>query len=125
MRYRALDDNGDATFGSGSSAFFVDEPDAVRQAIQTRLWLMQGEWFLDLSEGTPYTTEIMGRTEQTYDFAVKTRILGTRGVKQLVSYSSSLNRANRMVNVNCTVETIYGAAVTLSTQIAGPGLTTS
>jgi hypothetical protein len=118
-----MDTNNDSTFGSGVSPFFINNPQAVGQAVLTRLWLMQGEWFLDVSEGTPYMTEIMGRTTATYDFAIKSRILGTKGVQSLVSYSSELDRAKRRVTINCTISTIYGTNITLSTQISGPGLT--
>lgn len=109
MRYRALSATGDSTFGSGSTAFLVNSPAAVAQAIQTRLLLETGEFFLDISEGTPYSTEILGRsTTTTYDAAIRDRILGTEGVTAISAYSSSLNRATRALTVNATVQTIYG-----------------
>lgn len=111
MRYRALSATGDSTFGSGSTAFLVNSAAAVAQAIQTRLLLMQGEWFLDVTEGTPYSTQILGRgTTATYDRAIRDRILGTQGVTAISSYSSSLNRTTRALTVNATVQTIYGEA---------------
>ena len=61
MKYRKLDANGDYLFG-GSGEFFVDSPDAVRQAIQTRLLLLTREWFLDAQEGTPYDPDIVRGT---------------------------------------------------------------
>lgn len=108
MRYRALDQNGDSTFGSGSTAFFVNNAQAVAQAVETRLLLMTGEWFLDVTEGTPYSTQIIGKTTQTYDQAIRDRILGTEGVVSLVTYSSQLNRATRFLTVNAVVQTVYG-----------------
>lgn len=109
MRYRALTATGDSTFCSGSTAFFIDDAQAVAQSIQTRLLLMQGEWFLDVTEGTPWSTKILGRgTTSTYDAAFRDRILGTEGVTAIVKYSSNLNRATRTLTVNATAQTIYG-----------------
>lgn len=60
MRYRKLNTNGDYTFGQAQSNFYVNTPEAVAQAVKTRLLLIQGEWFLDVSEGTPYSAKILG-----------------------------------------------------------------
>jgi hypothetical protein len=122
MRYRALGSNGDSTFGSGSSPFLINSPAAVGQAVLTRLWLIQGEWFLDTSAGTPYIGQIVGRSVATYDYAIKTRILGTQGVESLAEYSSELNQATRKVTVNATINTIYGVT-TISTQLQLGGIT--
>ncbi len=109
MRYRALDADGDMTFGLGPRNFLVNTPEAVAQAVMTRLRLLAGEWFLDSEEGTPYTTQILGRnTEATYDQAIRERILDTQGVTALASYSSSL--VGRRLSVDATIDTIYGQA---------------
>lgn len=107
MRYRTLK-NGDMTFGSGGANFLVNNPDAVAQAVLTRLKLVEGEWFLDTTEGTPYKTQILGYgTKGHYDPAIRDRILGTEGVRSILSYSSSV--INRRLTVNATIDTIYGA----------------
>lgn len=109
MRYRALDAAGDMTFGQGSRDFLTNTPEAVAQAVMTRLRLLTGEWFLDSDEGTPYATQILGRnTEPTYDQAIRERILDTQGVTALVSYSSSL--VGRKLSVDATIDTVYGQA---------------
>lgn len=111
MRYRALTETGDSTFCSGRTEFHVDSAAAVAQAIRTRLLLMTGEWFLDVTEGTPYATEILGTgTTAIYDAAIRARILGTPGVSELASYSSALSRSTRALTVTATVLTIYGDA---------------
>ena len=116
MRYRALDSNGDMTFGRGSGNFFQNVPDAVAQAIATRLKLWAGEWFLDVTEGTPYTQKILGKgTSGTYDDAIQQRILGTEGVLSLDAYDSVLNSDTRALSVQATVTTIYSQQpITLS-----------
>lgn len=108
MRYRKLDANGDYSFGSRTGQFLVDSKEAVAQAVLTRLRLIAGEWFLDVNEGTPYFPKIMGHnTAGTRDFAIRERILGTQGVKEIVNYASAITPA-RQLTVSALVKTIYG-----------------
>ncbi len=112
MRYRALDAAGDFTFGRGAGEFLVNSPACVAQAIQTALLLHQGEFFLDLTAGVPWETQIFGfGTQSLFDVAIKTAILQIEGVQSIVSYSSSLNRSTRRLNVTATVNTNFGKAV--------------
>lgn len=109
MRYRKLDSDGDYSFGQGPQEFLADSPDAVAQAIRTRLLLETGEWFLNDQEGTPYKEQILGANKQTtYDVAIKERILGTPGVITITNYASYVIPASRGITVNATVSTIYG-----------------
>lgn len=109
MKYRALTDGGDYAFGQGSAVFLVDSPAAVGQAVKTRLMLWSGEWFLDVNEGTPYLSQIVGVGAQTaYDLAIQERILGTEGVLSIDEYASSLQE--RKLSVTATISTVYGSA---------------
>lgn len=110
MRYRALDASGDMTFGHGSANFLVNSPEAVAQAALTRLRLQEGEWFLDVTEGTPYQTEILGYgTAKSRDVAIRNRILGTPGLTDIVEYSSSV-APGRKFSVDAQANTLYGVA---------------
>lgn len=111
MRYRKLDAQGDYQFGGGTSDFWKDQPEAVAQAVQTRLFLFRGEWFLDTTEGMTWKTEVLGvRTANTRDPAIRRRVLGTQGCKAITEYASSLDRNTRGFSVGLTIDTIYGAA---------------
>ena len=108
MRYRALDAAGDYTIGN-SAVFLVNSPPTVGQSVLTRLKLLTNEWFLDLTEGLPYSTEIRGKyTQATYDAAIRSRILGTQGVTQITAYQSTLG-SDRKLTVTVSIDTIYGA----------------
>jgi hypothetical protein len=108
MRYRTLDANGDYTFGVNGSNFLVNSAEAVAQAIGTRLKLIQGEWFLDQTAGTPYSQILGAGTESTRDLAVQTTILETEGVTEIVDYASYLNPSTRQFTVAATVNTQFG-----------------
>jgi len=109
MIYRKLSDSGDYVFGRGAGNFHKDSPEAVAQAVLTRLKLFQGEWFLDLNRGTPYESQILGTGKATlYDSAIQSVILETPGVTGLASYSSGIDQVTRAIYVNCTLDTLYG-----------------
>jgi len=111
LTYRKLDANGDYTFGFRAGNFYKDQPEAVAQAVKTRLGLILGEWFLDVTYGTPYNSEILGAGNVgNYDFALQKVILGTPGVLRITSYASQVNPSTRGASVSCTIDTIYGSA---------------
>jgi hypothetical protein len=119
MRYRALDSNGDYSFGQNLANFLIDDAAAVGQAVKTRLLLFQGEWFLDITAGTPWggfplnaavvaEGVILGdKRSVAQDLAIQATILGTQGVQQILTYSSSYNSQGRLWSLNVTIETIY------------------
>lgn len=111
MRYRKLDADGDFTLGSGAD-FLVNSPDAVAQAVLTRLHLWSGEWFVDTTSGTPWDTEILGKRLQLKnpDSSIKSRILETDGVTEIVDYASTFDGDTRKFSVTVTINTDYGVA---------------
>jgi hypothetical protein len=115
MKYRKLDDLGDYTLGTGGD-FYVNSPEAVAQAILTRLRLYRGEWFIDTKEGTPWFQDVLGKyTQRTYDAVVRLRILRTQGVRAILSFTSVYDGAARTLVQSSTVDTIYGTtSVTLT-----------
>jgi hypothetical protein len=107
MRVRAQTASGDYTFGQGSANFLVNSPEMVAQLIKTRLGMNLGEWFLDVTDGTPWLTQVLGaHTQDTCDQAVRSRILGTPGVVKIVSYSSTV--VGRSFSILASVMTQFG-----------------
>lgn len=116
MKYRKLDKNGDFSFGHNSSDFLVNTPEAVAQAVKTRLLLIEGEWFLDITEGTPYYTDILGmNTIKKYDLAIQDVILETQGVISLLKYDSFLNSMTRALTIDAIINTVYGSTTLVTT----------
>lgn len=111
MRYRKLDADGDYSFGHGQADFYRDVPEAPAQAVRTRLKLWLGDWYLDLREGMPWVTKVLGKgTANTRDIAITSHALGTQGVTRITGYASSLDRDTRSFTGQMTIDTIYGAA---------------
>lgn len=119
MRVRAMDANGDMTFGQGSANFLQDSPEAVAQVVNTRLGLLLAEWFLDTTDGTPWATEVLGKyTDATRNLAITDRILGSPGVVSLDAFSCTLDPNTRRYGVAGTITTAYGSTEIEATQPA-------
>lgn len=111
MRYRKLDENGDMVFGFGLAGFYIGVPEAVSQSVLTRLRLWVGDWFLDETEGTPYSQAVLGvRKSQTIEPAMRARILSTPGVTEIVSLNVVIDENKRTAIINSEINTIYGSA---------------
>lgn len=109
MRYRKLSPSGDYVFGHQQQDFYINSPDAVRQAVQTRLELSLGAWWLDVTDGTPHLTRVLGTgTAASRDPTIQARILLTTGVTSLDAYASHME--GRDFTVQATVNTVYGQA---------------
>ena len=108
MRYRAEDGQAgfDHVFGR-NQPFLINSPEAVAQAIRTRLLLRTREWFIDLTAGTDYEQIVGYSTQDTRDLILRQRILDTPGVQELIEYRSVLG-ADRVFSVTARVATIYG-----------------
>jgi hypothetical protein len=110
MRYRRLD-NGDMTFGNQQGDFLRDTPETVGQAVMTRLRLWLEEWFLDITEGTPWQQAVLGKyTRKTIEPAIRSRILNTEGVTDIEAFETIIDSENRKVTINATINTLYGQA---------------
>lgn len=116
MRYRALSSTGDYVFGRGAGAILVDVPQAVGQAIYTRLRLQFGEVFFAPDAGVPYETDIVGYGDKRdRDALIISTILDTRGVSELLTFDSLIDPITRRYGFSATVRTIYGIA-----NVSGP-----
>jgi hypothetical protein len=110
MKYRKLTADGDYTTGTGAD-FWVNVPDAVAQAVNTRLDLLKGEWFLDTADGTPWFQDVLGKyTQNQYDAVIKQRIRETEGVSSILSFASAYDGGTRTLVQNVSIATIYGVA---------------
>ncbi|PHM39257.1 bacteriophage protein [Xenorhabdus mauleonii] len=112
MRYRR-EDNGDYSFGQGDNTFLINSPEAVAQAVKTRLDLWRGDWFLDTAEGTPYREAVL---EKNYASAMllRERLLNTEGVTEIVSLDAKRDPDNRKMTITATLNTRYGKVTVTS-----------
>lgn len=112
MKYRALDQNDDYTFGRRNE--FYTGVEAVAQAVKTRLRHLKGEWWENILDGTPLFEEVAGQFFASIDNASQVdlvfaeRITGTQGVSEITAFDSELNPNTRTYSASITIKTIYG-----------------
>lgn len=117
MQYRKLDLNNDYTFGRRGE--FHTGPAAIAQAVRTRLLLLLGEWWEDIEEGLPLYQKITGQMfgeadKRIADKAIKDRILGTRGVRELTAYRSWMDTGVRSLFAEVSLKTSEGDLIAMT-----------
>ena len=110
IKYRKLDSSGDYSFGFGNANFYTDA-DAVSQAIETKLNLLEGEWWGDITDGLPFFQEIAGQLGTAdsliaINLIVQNRILDAPNIKEITTFSSTYE--SRKYSFSATVETDFG-----------------
>lgn len=111
MKYFRLDSQGDMTFGFGDQDF-VNDTDAVKQAIKTRLELYLGTFWRDLEDGLPMFQQILaqpGSQEHItlIDNIIKDRVLGTQDVTSIVTFNSAFNPNTRQYTAEIFAQSSY------------------
>jgi hypothetical protein len=89
---------------------FISEREEIVQTVKTRLALFLGEYFRDITDGTPWYESILGKNTNTdvADAILRQRIASTKGVIRLISYSSSFDPVTRKLNVSAGILTQFG-----------------
>lgn len=89
---------------------FTTQPytQTVSQRLKIRLLNFKGEWFMDTNYGPPYWQEIlaMKTSKSRVDRIFQQQILLENGVKEIVSFSSTL--VNRLYSLNFRVKVFSG-----------------
>ena len=107
MTVRKLDENGDIVTQGTQFLTGVEE---IEQTIRTRLRLFLGEYFRDISDGTPWFEQILGKgtSMSAREAALRNRILRTPGVVRLTSFSTDFNVDTRKYTVTAGALTTFG-----------------
>ena len=84
----ALDDTHDIKLYNGDLALTQPKEQSI-QEIKIRLQLWRGEWFLDITAGLPYLTEILQKRVNIDTVAAlfKNEILAADGVTEILEFS--------------------------------------
>ena len=107
MTVRLLDENGDiVTRGEQFTTGQIE----IAQTIKTRLALFLGEYFRDITDGTPWFEQILGKgvSNDTREAALRNRIARSPGVIRLTYFSADFDINSRKYSVTAGVLTEYG-----------------
>ena len=108
MTVRALDPETGDIVTSGEQ--FIDGAAEIGQTVKTRLRLFLGEYFRDVTDGTPWWESILGKegTLSSKEAIIKNRIVRTDGVIQLLSFETDFDISTRVYTVSAGILTQYG-----------------
>lgn len=110
MTVRKLDENADIVT---QGIIFISEREEIEQTVKTRLRLFLGEYFRDITDGTPWFEQILGKNVNmsAREAALRNRIASTPGVIRLTAFSIDYPNVDaRLLTVTASVLTSYGLA---------------
>lgn len=105
-RVRALDVNGDWTYGKGQNDYLKKNP-AVAQNIRTRLLAFLGDCFFDLNSGIDWFNFLGSKDQIALNLAVSAVILNTTDVTGVKQLSIKLEPTTRKLTIQYRVQTTY------------------
>lgn len=120
-RTRRLDSNGDPVI---SGKVWIYDIEAVAQTIDTRLKLFAGEYWRDVTDGTPWIENILTKNNRTNTLQskitiLKERILQTGGVISILEWTTDFSYTSRNLSVIATVLTEFGV-LNINEQLDNP-----
>ncbi len=88
----------------------IDDTKQIMQNLAIRLRFVLGEWYLDITQGIPYFQEffIKNPNQIHIESVLKTEIVRTRGILELISFASSFDKRRRIFSVNFRARSISG-----------------
>lgn len=108
MTVRRLDPETGDIATSGQQ--FLTEVEEIAQTVRTRLNLFLGEVFRDITDGTPWFEQILGKGSslEGKEAAIKNRIIRTEGVIQLTKFDTDFDINTRKYTVTAGILTAFG-----------------
>ena len=108
MIFRALDMDGDWTFGKGISGFLIGK-DALSANLVTITKEWKGECFFALQDGIDWNNFLDIGTKTLLDADLQRNWLKSYGVLRIDLYTSTLDITTRQLTVKASLFTIYGS----------------
>lgn len=114
-----LNQNNDIYFNNFGRIVFVENlnsDEEIKQKLLVKLKTFKGEWFLDSEQGIPYFFEIFGTKNSDFNIIenfLKTAILSTKGVKNLIQSDIDYEPQNRKLKYNFQAITINNTKIQL------------
>lgn len=117
MLMRALDGNGDWTFGQGKQNYLAGQQ-AVAQNVSTRLKSFKNNCFFDMNAGIDWMTYLgfLGQ-EQAIVLNVRAIILQSFGIVSVNSVVNNFNRNSRNLVLTYSANSIFTSNFTQNLQV--------
>jgi len=98
---------------SGFDFSLVDDTRQIMQNLGIRLRFVLGEWFLDITQGIPYFEFFFIKAPNLIQIEsiLKEEIVNTRGIVELISFTSNYEARRRIFSVKFSARSISGEAL--------------
>lgn len=97
----------------------IDDTDQIQQNLLIRLKFILREWYLDNTQGVPYYEDffIKNPNQIRIESVLKTEIVNTDGVVELLAFESAYDDRLRKYSVKFSVRTISGETLQIEEEL--------
>ena len=107
MIYRQLTEDGDMTIGNKNA--YIEDVEAVQQAVVTRLRQLIYEWWEQLEDGVPYWQKIIAKRDINEAVRIiRARIEQTTDVIAILVFEHYWNNETRSLTIRAGIQSVYG-----------------
>jgi len=98
-----------------SDFHFVEGLEYIRQKLKILLLFIYGEWYLDTEKGVKFQDILWVKNPDMIqvDSVLKAALMDSEYVLEILSFTSNLNNASRILTITFTVNTIEGILSTV------------
>jgi len=84
--------------------------DEINQRINVTLRHLQGEYFLDIQDGTPWYTDLLGSKSAVAEvnLVLRSRVLSVPGVLRINTFDANFDTSARSYSITMSVQTSAG-----------------
>lgn len=91
---------------------FLDGRESTAAGVYHRLRMFFAEWFLDITDGTPWIQSVLGkRPQDVAEAAIKERIITAPDVVAITAFSFDMDNTTRRITVDATIVDVNNEAV--------------
>ena len=92
---------------TSSPDYYIFDAECIKQTIEERLSIIQGEFYLNTTLGVPVL-----KNKDITDLAIQNVILSTTGVQKINSFTSKLVDRNYSATMN--IDTVYNQSIIIN-----------
>lgn len=110
MIIRALDSDGDWTYGKGRGSYLI-EVEAIAQEVKTKILEWKGDCYFNITAGVDWINRIGQKSLAYLESDIRNVIIKSRGVTKVENIDIDFDSTTRNVSIRYSIQTVFSKSV--------------